>query len=172
MVRLSTAMLLVCGCGTTPVQTDGGVDAGGDVSSEGSTDAAVDGEGGSSTQGVHGLFILNPPPCDVSVNFCNQQLIPTLICSGSGTPPGYNCKQAGAGEPYITGATYYIAWKDIAPDAMTFDFATTPDKHMKPWIDFLQRPDGDELDQQHRLAHHAAPLRRHDGRTDLRALRR
>jgi hypothetical protein len=89
---------------------------------------------------AHGMFILDPPSRDencagVYPSYCySKHLIPTLICTGSGTPAGYNCARAGAGEPYVKGAIFYVRWDMVNPSDGKFDF-TIPDNRSRPWID-------------------------------------
>jgi hypothetical protein len=85
-----------------------------------------------------GMFILDPPysdgDCTDLVSNCySEHLVPTLICTGSGTPAGYNCKGKGAGEPYIKGAVFYIRWDFVNPSNGKYDFSS-PDSRAKPWI--------------------------------------
>jgi len=96
---------------------------------------------GSSVSGVaHGMFMLDPP---VNDNQCfapfppkcySQHLVPTVICTGSGLPSGYGCNQAGAGEPYIKGAVFQVAWSEISPNNGTYDFSGS-DSRMQAWTD-------------------------------------
>ena len=94
----------------------------------------------STTNAAKGMFILDPPSRDtdcpgVYMSSCySKHLIPTLICTGKGTPAGYNCTQAGAGEPYVKGAVFYIRWDFVSPSNGTYDFRI-PDNRMKPWTD-------------------------------------
>jgi hypothetical protein len=87
----------------------------------------------------HGMFILNPPTNDgectspYPATCYSQHLVPTLICTGNNTPAGYNCTQAGAGEPYIKGAVFQIDWSRINPSNGTFDFSMSDDR-MTDWI--------------------------------------
>ena len=88
---------------------------------------------------THGMFILDPPVndnnCTGQPTSCySQHLVPTMICTGAGTPAGYNCARAGAGEPYVKGAVFHASWNSINPSDGTFDFASA-DRRMQPWID-------------------------------------
>jgi len=88
---------------------------------------------------AHGMFILDPPSNDGNCNglptSCySQHLVPTLICSGNNTPAGYNCTQAGAGEPFIKGAIFYVPWNLVSSSNGIYDFSV-PDNRAQPWID-------------------------------------
>jgi len=86
----------------------------------------------------HGMFILNPPSSDSNCNSpypasCfSQHLVPTFICTGNGTPAGYNCAQAGAGEPYVKGAVFQVSWGVLNPGNGTYNFSSS-DSQMTPW---------------------------------------
>jgi hypothetical protein len=87
----------------------------------------------------HGMFILDPPSndgnCAGMPSACySQHLVPTLICTGNNTPAGYGCTQQGAGEPYIKGAMFYVAWNFVNPTNGSYDF-TIPDTRATPWTD-------------------------------------
>ena len=108
------------------------------------SDAQTDASAGASTvtpstSGVaHGMFILDPPfsdgECAGSPSYCySKHLIPTLVCTGKGTPAGYNCDAQGAGEPYIKGAVFYTRWDFVNPANGTYNFSS-PDNRAKPWI--------------------------------------
>jgi len=87
---------------------------------------------------AHGMYVLNPPSSD---NDCNglpascfsQHMVPTLICTGNGTPAGYNCTQQGAGEPFVKGAAFQTMWSTLNSADGTYDFTST-DNRMKPWV--------------------------------------
>ena len=89
---------------------------------------------------AHGMFVLNPPGSDRQCSGSyppgcfSRHLVPTFICSGSGTPAGYNCTQAGAGEKYIKGAVFQVRWSDINSSNGTYDYASS-DNRMIPWAD-------------------------------------
>jgi len=88
---------------------------------------------------AHGMFILDPPSNDGNCNglptSCySQHLVPTLICSGNNTPAGYNCTQAGAGEPFIKGAIFYVPWNLVSSSNGIYDFSV-PDNRAQPWMD-------------------------------------
>jgi len=92
----------------------------------------------SGSASAHGVFILDPPSRDetcsgMPAECYSRHLIPTLICTGKGTPAGYNCNQAGAGEPYVKGAVFYVRWDQINPSNGTYDFSI-PDTRAQPWI--------------------------------------
>jgi hypothetical protein len=95
---------------------------------------------GSTISGLaHGMFILDPPSNDnncvgLPANCYSQHLVPTLICTGAGTPAGYGCAQAGSGEPFIEGAIFYVRWDMVNPSNGTYDF-TVPDNRSRPWSD-------------------------------------
>ena len=87
---------------------------------------------------AHGMFILDPPSRDQTcagwpMDCYSQHLIPTLVCTGNNTPAGYGCTRAGAGEPYIKGAVFYVGWDQISPTNGTYDFSI-PDNRAAPWI--------------------------------------
>jgi hypothetical protein len=87
----------------------------------------------------HGMFILDPPSndgnCSGLPSACySQHLVPTLICSGNNIPAGYNCTQAGAGEPYIKGAIFYVPWNLVSTSNGGYDF-TVPDARAQAWMD-------------------------------------
>jgi len=88
------------------------------------------------------MFILDPPSNDGNCNglppLCfSQHVLPTLICSGNNTPPGpppgYHCVQAGAGEPDVKGAIFYVPWNKVNPSNGNYDFSE-PDNRAQPWI--------------------------------------
>jgi hypothetical protein len=89
---------------------------------------------------AHGLFILNPPPCGLppgiepSPKYCDQHLVPTLVCSGADAPHGYGCTQAGAGARYVAGVVYYIEWAKVNPQPGVYDFSLL-DAYAKMWTD-------------------------------------
>ena len=88
---------------------------------------------------AHGMFILNPPTSDgdcggFPANCYSKHLVPTFICTGNGTPAGYNCTQQGAGEPYIKGAVFQVAWSTVNPADGTYTFSKA-DKLTKAWTD-------------------------------------
>ena len=95
---------------------------------------------GSTISGLaHGMFILDPPSNDnncagLPANCYSQHLVPTLICTGAGTPAGYGCTQAGAGEPFIEGAALHVLWNSVNPSNGAYDF-TSVDRRMQPWSD-------------------------------------
>jgi hypothetical protein len=101
---------------------------------------SLSGAGGSLISGLpHGMFILDPPSNDnncpgLPANCYSQHLVPTLVCTGAGTPAGYNCTREGAGEPYIKGAIFYVRWDMVNPSNGKYDF-TIPDNRMRPWVD-------------------------------------
>jgi len=88
------------------------------------------------------MFILDPPTSDNDcsgfplplVSSCySQHLVPALLCSGADTPSGYNCSQAGQGQPFVKGAAFHVKWGTVNPSDGTYDF-TSPDHRMKHWI--------------------------------------
>jgi Abnormal spindle-like microcephaly-assoc'd, ASPM-SPD-2-Hydin len=88
---------------------------------------------------AHGMFILNPPTSDgdcggFPANCYSKHLVPTFICTGNGAPAGYNCTQQGAGEPYIEGAVFQVAWSTVNPADGTYSFSKA-DKLTKAWTD-------------------------------------
>jgi hypothetical protein len=101
---------------------------------------SLSGTGASVISGLpHGMFILDPPSNDnncpgLPASCFSKHLIPTLICTGNGTPAGYNCTRAGAGEPYVKGAVFYVRWDMVNPSNGKYDF-TVPDNRMRPWTD-------------------------------------
>ena len=85
------------------------------------------------------MFVLNPPSSDndcsgIPASCYSQHLVPTLICTGNGTPAGYNCTQQGTGEPYVKGAVFQTMWSTLNPADGTYNFQST-DNRMKPWVD-------------------------------------
>jgi len=99
----------------------------------------LSGSGFSTNGPSHGMFILDPPTndgnCAGMPSACySRHLVPTLICTGNNTPVGYNCTRAGAGEPYVKGATFYVPWDLVSSSDGSYDF-TIPDNRAKPWID-------------------------------------
>jgi len=100
----------------------------------------LSGSGFTVTGLAHGVFMLDPPVDDTScapehpANCYSQHLVPTFICSGNGTPVGYNCTQAGAGEPYVKGAHFQIRWDMVNPANGTYDFSKL-DGWMQTWND-------------------------------------
>ena len=87
---------------------------------------------------AHGMFILDPPSGDGNCAgyppACfSQHLIPTLICSGSGTPAGYNCTQAGGGTSFVKGAVFHVSWGSVNASEGAYDFSSA-DNRMQPWI--------------------------------------
>ena len=90
---------------------------------------------------AHGMFMLDPPTGDgicatagYPPNCYTQHLVPTMICTGTDTPAGYGCSKAGAGEPYLKGAAFHVAWDTLNPSNGTYDF-TQVDKFIQPWSD-------------------------------------
>lgn len=87
---------------------------------------------------ARGMFILNPPTSNgecsspYPATCYSQHLVPTLICNGNGTPSGYGCTAAGAGEPYIKGAIFSIDWSRVNPSNGTYDFSES-DSRMQAW---------------------------------------
>ena len=104
------------------------------------TGIALSGTGTSTSNPLaHGMFVLNPPSSDndclgIPASCYSQHLVPTLICTGNGTPAGYNCTQRGAGEPYVKGAAFQTMWSTLNPSDGTYNFQST-DNRMKPWVD-------------------------------------
>ncbi len=101
--------------------------------------AGLSGNGFAITGLAHGMFILDPPVNDnnctgLPASCYSQHLVPTLICNGNGTPVGYHCTQAGAGEPFIAGAAFHVSWGSVNPSNGTFDFSSA-DQRMQPWSD-------------------------------------
>src|SRR5271170_1367229 len=100
----------------------------------------LSGSGFTITGIAHGMFMLDPPVDDTScaaaepADCYSQHLVPTFICSGNGTPVGYNCNAAGAGEPYVKGAAFHLTWNLANPSNGTYDFSMA-DQWMQPWID-------------------------------------
>jgi hypothetical protein len=89
------------------------------------------------TTGIaHGMFILDPPSGDgdcsgAPANCYSLHLLPTLLCTGNGTPAAA-CTQAGPGEPYVKGAAFHVSWSTVNPSDGSYDFRS-PDKRMQPW---------------------------------------
>jgi len=88
---------------------------------------------------AHGMFILDPPSNDgnctgLPVNCYSQHIVPTLICSGNNVPSGYGCTGAGAGEPYIKGAIFYVPWYLVSSSNGSYDFSVA-DSRAQPYID-------------------------------------
>jgi hypothetical protein len=111
------------------------------VLGHGQINGTLEANGTPSNAGLaHGMFILDPPSRDencagVYPSYCySKHVIPTLICTGNGIPVGYNCTHAGAGEPYVKGAVFYVRWDQVNPSNGKFDF-TIPDNRMRPWLD-------------------------------------
>lgn len=100
----------------------------------------LSGSGFTITGLAHGMFMLDPPTDDTScgsddpTGCYTQHLLPTFICTGNGTPVGYNCGQAGPGSPFIKGAAFHVGWNVVSPSNGVYDFST-PDQWMQPWID-------------------------------------
>jgi Abnormal spindle-like microcephaly-assoc'd, ASPM-SPD-2-Hydin len=100
----------------------------------------LSGSGFTITGLAHGMFMLDPPVNDSScgadhpANCYSQHLVPTFICTGNGTPVGYNCGQEGAGSTFIKGAGFHVGWNVISTSNGTYDFSM-PDQWMQPWTD-------------------------------------
>jgi hypothetical protein len=110
-----------------------------DNSSDSPQVVGLSGDGSTISGLAHGMFILDPPSNDnncrgLPANCYSQHLVPTLICTGAGTPAGYGCTQAGAGEPLVEGAIFYVRWDMVNPSNGSYDF-TIPDNRSRPWSD-------------------------------------